>query len=72
MTTTSTAQHSRGRKSETRRETLLTDFAITPVAPEERRRAALAVCARSETADEARELLEALGLLDDKSLRGAA
>jgi hypothetical protein len=72
MTTTSTAQHSRGRKSETRRETLLTDFAITPVAPEERRRAALAVCAWSATADEAREVLGALGLLGDQTLSGAA
>lgn len=72
MTTTQSTQRARGRKSETRRETLLTDFAITPVPPEERRRAALAVCARSETVDDARELLEALGLLDDKALRGAA
>jgi hypothetical protein len=32
----------------------------------------LAVCARSESAAEARELLEALGLLEDTALRGAA
>jgi hypothetical protein len=72
MTTTPTAPRSRRRNSETRRETLLTDFALAPIAPDERRKAALAVCARSETADEARELLSALGLLDDAALRGAA
>jgi hypothetical protein len=48
------------------------DFAVTPVSPADRRRAALAVCARSANADEARGLLEALGLLDDRAVRGAA
>jgi hypothetical protein len=67
-----TPQTARGRKSETRRETLLTDFAIAAVPPAERRRAALAVCARSASAAEAREMLEALGLLDDQALSGAA
>jgi hypothetical protein len=50
----------------------LADFALTPVSPEERRRAALAVCHRSTTAEEARELLDALGLLDAAIARGAA
>jgi hypothetical protein len=59
--TTQTAQPQRG--GESRRETLLTDFTISPVSPEERRRAALTVCEQAETVDEARELLEALGLL---------
>lgn len=72
MATTKTPQTPRGRKTETRRETFLTDFAIAALPPEERRRAALAVCARCETTDEARELLAALGLLEDKALRGAA
>lgn len=72
MTRTKTAQSARVRRTETRRETLLTDFAIVALPPEDRRRAALAVCARSGTADEARELLAALGLLEDTALRGAA
>lgn len=70
MTTRRSTQ--RGTSSESRRETLLTDFAITPLSPDDRRRAALAVCCRSATADEARVLLSALGLLDDVALRGAA
>jgi hypothetical protein len=68
MTTTTTHRTA----TEPRRESLLTDFTLAPVSDSDRRRAALAVCARSETATEARELLEALGLLDDKALRGAA
>jgi hypothetical protein len=51
---------------------LLTDFTLAPLSPEERRRAALTVCRSSETVDEARELLSALGLLDDSAIRGAA
>jgi hypothetical protein len=70
MTTTSTSR--RGKSAEPRRESLLADFALTPVSPEERRRAALAVCRRSSTAEEARELLDALGLLDATMARGAA
>jgi hypothetical protein len=62
----------RGKSGESRRETLLTDFALAPLSPEDRRKAALAVCQRSETVAEARELLSALGLLDDVALRGAA
>jgi hypothetical protein len=69
MTTTTTR---RTKPAEPRRESLLTDFALTPISPDERRRAALAVCERSTTADEARQLLEALGLLDQEILRGAA
>ncbi|HEX3824439.1 MAG TPA: hypothetical protein VHV79_08240 [Mycobacteriales bacterium] len=57
---------------EPRRESLLADFTLVPIGPEERRRAALAVCHRSATAEEARELLDALGLLDDAMVRGAA
>jgi hypothetical protein len=60
------------RSGEPRRETLLTDFTLAPLSAEERRRAALTVCRSSETADEARELLSALGLLDDSAIRGAA
>jgi hypothetical protein len=67
MTTT------RGHKpTEPRRESLLSDFALAPLSAEERRRAALAVCNRATSADEARELLDALGLLDLAILRGAA
>ncbi|HWA66555.1 MAG TPA: hypothetical protein VG899_09345 [Mycobacteriales bacterium] len=66
---TSTARAQRG---ESRRETLLTDFTLAPLTPQERRRAALTVCRGSETVDEARELLSALGLLDDAAIRGAA
>jgi hypothetical protein len=62
----------RGKTSESRRETLLTDFAVAPLSADDRRSAALAVCARSESVAEARELLSALGLLDDIALRGAA
>jgi len=58
--------------AEPRRESLLADFALMPVSPEQRRHAALAVCHRCATADEARELLEALGLLDVARTRGAA
>ncbi|MGN6474581.1 MAG: hypothetical protein ACTHK4_13170 [Mycobacteriales bacterium] len=60
------------RSGEPRRETLLTDFTLIPLSADERRRAALAVCHSSETVDEARELLSALGLLDDEAIRGAA
>jgi hypothetical protein len=70
MTTTRTSR--RAKSPEPRRESLLADFALTPVSPEERRRAALAVCRRSATAEEARELLDALGLLDATMARGAA
>jgi hypothetical protein len=71
MTTTTRTQR-RTKPVEPRRESLLADFALTPVSPEERRRAALAICHRAASADEARELLEALGLLDRTMLRGAA
>jgi hypothetical protein len=63
----------RGNKpTEPRRESLLSDFALVPLSAEERRRAALAVCTRATSAAEARELLDALGLLDLTTLRGAA
>jgi hypothetical protein len=71
MTTTTRTQR-RTKPAEPRRESLLADFALTPVSSEERRRAALAICHRAANADEARELLEALGLLDRTMLRGAA
>jgi hypothetical protein len=58
--------------TEPRRESLLTDFTLTPVPEQDRRRAALAICDRASSVDEARELLEALGLLEDKALRRAA
>lgn len=62
----------RGKAVEPRRESLLADFAVVPVSAAERRRAALAVCARAESAAEAHDLLEALGLLDASILKGAA
>jgi hypothetical protein len=68
--TTQTARPER--TGESRRETLLADFTLAPLTPNERRRAALTVCQSAETADEARELLSALGLLDDPVVRGAA
>jgi hypothetical protein len=70
--TTTTRTPRRAKTVEPRRESLLADFALTPISPEDRRRAALAVCHRSANADEARELLDALGLLDHSMLRGAA
>jgi hypothetical protein len=60
MTTTTTTTP----RTETRRESLSTDFTLAPMTPEQRRRAALAVCDRSSDAGEAHLLLEALGLLD--------
>lgn len=70
--TTTTQSTRRGKAAEPRRESLLADFALVPISAEERRRAALAVCDRAETKDEARDLLEALGLLDVAILKGAA
>jgi hypothetical protein len=58
--------------TEPRRESLLTDFVMTPVPEQDRRRAALAICDRSSSVEEARELLEALGLLEDTAIRRAA
>jgi hypothetical protein len=70
---TSTTRTSHGKKpAEPRRESLLADFTLTPISIEERRLAALAVCHRSSSAAEARELLDALGLLDAAILCGAA
>jgi hypothetical protein len=62
----------RAKPAETRRESLLADYALAPISAAERRRAALAVCHRAATVEEARELLDALGLLDPAILRGAA
>jgi hypothetical protein len=70
--TTNTRSPRRAKPAEPRRETLLTDFAVTPISPADRRSAALAVCARATDAAEAHELLEALGLLDAAVLKGAA
>jgi hypothetical protein len=50
----------------------LDDSPIPPVSDELRRRAALVVCSRADDRDTARLLLEALGLLDDPSVRHAA
>ncbi|HTW21208.1 MAG TPA: hypothetical protein VME70_13465 [Mycobacteriales bacterium] len=69
--TTTTRTNRRAKPAETRRESLLADFTVTPIPPEVRRRAALAVCHRASTVEEARELLDALGLLD-VTLQGAA
>ena len=69
---TSEGKPRRAKGAESRRESLLADYALTPVSDEDRRRAALAVCHRCATAEEARELLEALGLLDPSMARGAA
>jgi hypothetical protein len=60
MTTMTTPKAPR---TEPRRESLLTDFTLAPVTDEERHRASLAVCARSANAAEARDVLEALGLI---------
>jgi hypothetical protein len=70
--TTSSRSPRTGKPAETRRESLLTDFALSPMSADERRRAAIAVCDRAASTEEARELLEALGLLDASILRGAA
>jgi hypothetical protein len=70
--TTTTRTPRRAKAVEPRRESLLTDFTVTPMSAEDRRRAAIAVCRRSASVEEARELLEALGLLDVAMLRGAA
>jgi len=70
--TTTTRTPRREKPAETRRESLLADFTVTPISPTDRRRAALAVCHRATTAEEARELLDALGLLDVTLMRGAA
>jgi hypothetical protein len=70
--TTNTRSPRRANAAEPRRETLLTDFAVTPISPADRRRAALAVCDRAGSAAEAHYLLEALGLLDVGLLQGAA
>jgi hypothetical protein len=58
--------------TEPRRESLLTDFTLTQIPEQDRRRAALAICDRASSAAEARELLEALGLLEDTAIRRAA
>lgn len=70
--TTRTPSSRSPRAAEPRRETLLSDFTLTPLSTEERRAAALAVCHRAADAAEARELLDALGLLDIAIVRGAA
>jgi hypothetical protein len=62
--TTRASTSSRTKPAEPRRESLLTDFTVTPTSPGERRRAALAVCDRAHDAAEAHDLLDALGLLD--------
>jgi hypothetical protein len=70
--TTTTRKPRRTKPAEPRREALLADFALSPISPEERRKAALAVCHRAASVEEAREMLDALGLLDREILRGAA
>jgi hypothetical protein len=50
----------------------LDDSPIPPVSDDLRRRAALVVCGRSDDRDSARLVLEALGLLGDPAVTGAA
>ena len=50
------------------RDRLLADLSVVEPTPAQRRRAALAVCHYNPDADEAREMLEALGLLGDDAL----
>jgi hypothetical protein len=66
-----TGTSARPKSAEPRRESLLADFAVTPISADERRRAALAVCDRAQDAAEAHDLLDALGLLD-KTVHSAA
>ena len=47
----------------------LDDSPIPPVSADRRRRAAVIVCGRAGDRDEARMLLDALGLLDDPEIR---
>jgi hypothetical protein len=70
--TTKTRNSRRTKPAEGRRETMLADFTVVPVSAEDRHRAALAVCHRSATVEEARELLDALGLLESEKVAGAA
>jgi hypothetical protein len=72
MTTTSdgrTGQPAGTEKRRVSRDRLLADLTVVEPSPAERRRAAVAVCHFNPDRDEARELLEALGLLDDAAIR---
>jgi hypothetical protein len=53
------------------RDRLLADLSVVEPTPEQRRRAALAVCHFNPDTDEAREMLDALGLLGDEALHGS-
>jgi len=66
VTTTKTPSRQEQRRA------MLTDFTLSPVSPEDRRRAALAVAARGGDRDDVRLMLEALGLLDDPAVRRSA
>jgi len=50
------------------RDRLLADLSVVEPTPAQRRRAALAVCHYNTDSDEAREMLDALGLLGDDAL----
>jgi hypothetical protein len=63
MTTTEKRRVSRDR--------LLADLTVVEPTPAQRRRAALAVCGFNPDPAEAREMLDALGLLDDEAIRTA-
>ncbi len=54
------------------RDTSLDVGQVHQLSDEELRRAALTVCGRANDVDEARDLLDALGLLDDLRSRRAA
>lgn len=68
MTTAAATPPSTRRAS---RDRLLADLSVVEPTPEQRRRAALAVCRFNTDPAEAREMLDALGLLDDDAIRSA-
>lgn len=51
------------------RDRLLADLTVVEPTPAQRRRAAIAVCGFNPDPDEAREMLEALGLLGDEAIQ---
>ena len=77
MSTTSESRPAAGsEKRRVSRDRLLADLSVVEPSPAQRRRAAIAVCHFNPDRDEAREMLEALGLLGDdaigQSLRAAS
>lgn len=70
MSTTSESRPSAGsEKRRVSRDRLLADLSVVEPSPAQRRRAAIAVCRFNTDRDEAREMLEALGLLGDDAIR---